>query len=203
MWDQESLDGLTVKYRVGAEMLPAEEKTAQLPPGGLIIDGGTLDCPGFLRCVVTANVNGKTYRGVATAGFAPEKIQPTQQEPVDFDQFWADGKAALAKIPLDAQLTLMPEASTGKINVYEVSFATLHASGQGTAHLYGIPCEPKAPGKYPALLRVPGAGVRPYSGDREMAEQGFITLQIGIHGISVTLPPETYTSLSTGALEDY
>jgi cephalosporin-C deacetylase-like acetyl esterase len=203
LWDQEPLDGLTVRYRVGPEMMPVEEKIANLSPDGLTIDGGTLDGPGFLRCVVTVNVNGRTIRSVATAGFAPEKIQPTQQEPADFEQFWTAGKDALAKIPLNAQLTHMPEASTGTINVYQVNFATLKASGKGTSRLYGILCEPKAPGKYPALLCVPGAGVRPYSGEREMAEKGFITLQIGIHGIPVNLPPETYKSLASGALETY
>ena len=203
VWDQQPLDGLVVKYRVGPDMMPAEEKTAQLPPGGLVIDGGTLDRPGFLRCIVTAEVNGKSFKGVATAGFAPDKIAPTQSDPADFDQFWQDGKAALAKVPMDAQLTLLPEASTGMINVYHVSLATLNASGNGTARLYGILCEPKTPSKYPALLRVPGAGVRPYLGDREMAEQGFITLQIGIHGLPVNLPAEVYTSLAAGALEAY
>ncbi|MBI5382391.1 MAG: acetylxylan esterase [Opitutae bacterium] len=203
VWDQEALDGLTVKYRVGPEMLPAEEKIAKLPPGGLVIDGGTLNQPGFIRCVVTASVGGKPYKGVATAGFAPEKIAPTQTEPADFDAFWQDSKTALAKIPMDSQLTLIAEASTGKINVYHVNLATLNASGGGTARLYGILCEPKAPGKYPALLRVPGAGVRAYTGDREMAEKGFITLQIGIHGFPVNLPTEVYTSLAAGALEAY
>lgn len=203
VWDQEPLVGLTVKYRVGPEMMPVEEKTAKLGKDGLVIDGGTLDKPGFIRCVATASVNGKAVKGLATAGFSPEQIKPTQTEPADFDAFWNEGKAALAKVPMDPQLTLLPEASTGRINVYHVSFATLPASGNGTSRLYGILCEPKAPGKYPAILRVPGAGVRPYAGDREMAEKGFITLQIGIHGVPVTLPAEVYDSLRFGALEAY
>jgi cephalosporin-C deacetylase-like acetyl esterase len=203
VWDQEALGGISIKYRVGPEMMNVEEKTVVLPAAGLVIDGGTLNQPGFLRCVVTASVGGKSYKGVATAAFAPEKIQPTQQEPADFDAFWTEGKAALAKIPLDAQLTLLPEASTGTINVYHVNLATINGSGSGAARLYGILCEPKAPGKYPAILRVPGAGVRPYTGDREMAEKGFITLQIGIHGVPVNLAPEVYTSLGAGPLEAY
>lgn len=202
-WDQEPIVGLTVKYKVGPEMMTVEEKTAKLPEGGLTIDGGTLDKPGFLRCVVTAWVNGKSIKGLATAGFAPDQIKPTQTEPADFDQFWADGKEALSKVPMNPQLTLIPEASTGTINVYHVSLATLSASGNVTARLYGILCEPKAPGKYPAILRVPGAGIRPYAGDRDMAEKGFITFQIGIHGIPVNLPAELYTSLIPGGLEAY
>ena len=40
------------------------------------------------------------------------------------------------------------------------------------ARLYGILCIPKKEGKYPALLTVPGAGVRAYSGNIAMAEKG-------------------------------
>lgn len=202
-WDQEPLAGLEIKYRIGSEMMPAEERTAKLTDGSVALDGGTLAAPGFLRCIVTAQVGGKVVRALATAGFSPEQITPTQREPEDFDRFWADGRAALQQVPLDARSELMPADSTGAINVYHVSVATLNASGTGPARLYGILCEPKAPGKYPALLRVPGAGVRAYNGDRELAEKGFITLQIGVHGIPVNLPPDVYTSLAAGALEAY
>ena len=44
--------------------------------------------PGFLRLIATAEIDGRTYRGVGTAGFAPERIQPTQVNPPDFDAFW-------------------------------------------------------------------------------------------------------------------
>ena len=62
---------------------------------------------------------------------------------------------------------------------------------------------PQKPGKYPALLRVPGAGVRPYSGDVHMASKGVITLEIGIHGIPVTMSQMIYDVLSKGALNGY
>ena len=62
---------------------------------------------------------------------------------------------------------------------------------------------PKKEGKYPAILRVPGAGVRPYFGDISTAEKGFITLEIGIHGVPVNLEPEVYSNLGAGALNGY
>ncbi|MCC7496476.1 MAG: acetylxylan esterase [Bryobacterales bacterium] len=71
------------------------------------------------------------------------------------------------------------------------------------SRLYGILCQPKAPGKYPALLAVPGAGVRPYRGLAEMAAHGIITLQVGIHGIPVTLDQTVYEALGAGALKGY
>ncbi|MCB1105740.1 MAG: acetylxylan esterase [Opitutaceae bacterium] len=203
--DGQILAGASVTYKVGPEMLPAEEKTVALPAGGLVIEGGTLNEPGFIRCSATVVVNGRRYRGVATAGIAPESIKPTQREPEDFDAFWAAAKEDLAKAPLEARRTLMPEACTDKIDVYHVSFRTVGAANwRGLAsRIYGILCVPKAPGKHPAVLHVPGAGVRPYAGNRELAERGAITLQIGIHGIPVNQPQEIYDQLSTGALSGY
>lgn len=203
--DGQNLAGVTVTFKVGPEMLPAAEQVVAMPAGGLVIDGGTLNEPGFIRCVATVKVGGRTYRGVGTAGFAPEKIAPTQREPEDFDAFWAAAKEELAKAPLDARRTLIPEACTDKINVYHVSFRTVGAAnwrGQAS-RIYGILCVPKAPGKYPAILNVPGAGVRPYAGRTDLAERGAITLQIGIHGIPVNQPQEIYDQLAMGALSGY
>jgi len=138
-----------------------------------------MNAPGFLRCIVTTQVAGHKYRGLATAAFAPELIKPTQVEPPDFDAFWDAGKAELGKIPVDARMTLMPEACTSKVDVYHVSFRTVGPSwSQVPARIYGILCEPKAPGRYPAVLKVPGAGVRPYFGDPELAAKGTIVLEI-------------------------
>ena len=205
MADNEPIDGATISYKFGPEMLPMEEKTATVPAGGFVIDGGTLKRPGFLRCIVTAQIAGKTYRSLGTAGFAPDKIQPTQAEPADFDAFWDAGKAELAKVPLDAQVTLLPDACTPEVNVYHVSFRTIGSTGGSKylARIYGILCEPKAPGKYPAVLSVPGAGVRPYYGNKARAARGVISLEIGIHGIPVNLPPELYDQLRTGGLYNY
>jgi cephalosporin-C deacetylase len=202
--DNEPLEGVNITYKVGPEMLPMQEKTAVVAANGtLVIDGGTLQQPGFIRCIVTAELGGKNYRGLATAAFSPEKIQPTQTEPADFDTFWEAGKAELAKVPLEPQITLMPEACTPAVNVYHVSIRTIGGGGQYLARIYGILCEPKAPGKYPAVLRVPGAGVRPYSGSKDLAARGVITFDIGIHGIPVNLLPEVYDQLRTGGLNGY
>ncbi|MBL9215681.1 MAG: acetylxylan esterase [Opitutaceae bacterium] len=203
VWDQHPLPGAKVKVQVGPELMPAEEKVYAVPAEGLVIDGGTLREPGFIRCVATTEINGVTTRGVATAGFAPEKIVATQVEPDDFDAFWRAGKEALAKVPMEATLTLMPESCTSKVNVYHVSLRTLGVIPTSKPRVYGILCEPRAPGRYPATLHVPGAGVQPYPGQIELAERGFITFQIGVHGIPVNQPPEFYQALGQGALTAY
>ena len=45
--DNEPIDNVTVTYRVGPDMMPAEAKTATVPLEGLVIEGGTLSQPGF------------------------------------------------------------------------------------------------------------------------------------------------------------
>lgn len=201
--DNHPLAGAVVKYRVGPEMLPAKEVSAALPAEGLVIDGGTMREPGFIRCIVTAEFGGRSYRAVATAGFAPEKIQPTQKDPADFDAFWKAGLDELARTPMEAKRTLWPEAGTDAYDVYKVSFRTAGVGGRAFPRVYGILSVPKAPGPHPAVLQVPGAGVRPYAGMRELAARGVITLQIGIHGIPVDQPQEVYDQLGAGALGNY
>jgi cephalosporin-C deacetylase-like acetyl esterase len=155
--------------------------------------------PGFYRVRVWAVVDGKKYEGLATAGFEPEKIQPTVKDPGDFDNFWSNTIAEARKLSLDPKLTLMPERCTSDVNVFHISFQNEIAGSR----IYGILCVPKKPGKYPAILRVPGAGIRPYGGDSRTASLGIITLEIGIHGIPVNLDPQVYTDLSNGALNAY
>ncbi len=195
-------EGVTVKYRLGPEMLEGAEKTATVPVEGLTLPAATLPVPGFLRCIVTATIDGKPQRAAATAGFSPEKLQPTQTEPADFDKFWAEQKAALAKVPLEPELIPAPELSTPKV---EVSYLSLQNVGnwQGASRIYGVLAVPRAEGSYPAVLGVPGAGVRGYKGMVGLAEKGVITLQIGIHGIPVNLPAVVYEQLGRGALADY
>jgi len=193
-----------VTYKVGPEMLPpAEEKTVPLPGEGLTVQAAGLREPGFVRLVATATVEGQEYRALGTAGFAPEKIVPTVPEPPDFDAFWSAGKEALAKLPVDAKLTPMPESSNGRVDCWHVSLQNVGPDTTGTSRFFGVLCEPKGEGPFPALLQVPGAGVRAYRGNVEMAEKGIITLQVGIHGIPVNLDPPVYEAMGAATLSGY
>jgi cephalosporin-C deacetylase-like acetyl esterase len=62
---------------------------------------------------------------------------------------------------------------------------------------------PAKSGKCPAILRVPCAGVRPYTGDTILTSYGFITLETGVHVIPVNLDSQVYKNLPGGALSDY
>jgi len=91
----------------------------------------------------------------------------------------------------------LPDLCTSRTNVYHINLRNINNS-----RFYGILSVPKAPGKYPALLNVPGAGIRPYGPDRR-SEEGFITLSVGIHGIPVNLDQVVYDDLRSGALSQY
>ncbi|MEO5603975.1 MAG: acetylxylan esterase, partial [Cyclobacteriaceae bacterium] len=99
-----------IQYEIGPEKIePFTKDSTVLAKGETLLDGGTLKTGGFLRCVVVADVEGKKYRGLATAGFDPAAITPTVENPADFTRFWEEAKAEAAKIPIDAEMTLLPE----------------------------------------------------------------------------------------------
>lgn len=191
---------VNVRYEIGPEKMQATKKeTTKLAKGTITVDGGTLKSPGFLRCTAIAEFEGVEYKGLATAGFDPLAISPTVGNPSDFVTFWENAKNEASRIPMDAKMTLLPERSTDKVDVYHVSFQSFRSRSR----MYGILCLPKGEGKFPAVLRVPGAGIRPYYGDISTAEKGIITLEIGIHGIPVNLDPAVYADLAAGALSGY
>jgi cephalosporin-C deacetylase len=203
MRDGHQVAGTTVKYGVGPEMLPpVTEATATVGAAPLMVAAGTMKTPGFLRLAATAVIDGRTYRGVGTAGFTPEKIVPTQVDPPDFDAFWDGERKRLAALPLDARWTPLPDHGTAAVECWQINLQNVGPIA-GASRLYGILCMPRAPGKYPAVLSVPGAGVRPYRGLTDLAARGLITFQIGIHGIPVIQPQEVYDSLGAGGLNGY
>ena len=192
------VENAKIECEVGPEMYATSKKTMTLKTGTTTVEG-KMTQPGFYRVAVTYSDGNHTYKGLCTAGFSPEKLKPTATCPSDFDQFWSSTLAEARKVDLDPHTELLPERCTKDVNVYEVSYNN-NAWG---SRIYGILCIPVKPGKYPALLRVPGAGCRPYGGDVWMASQGVITLEIGIHGIPVTMKQEVYDRLHNGALNGY
>lgn len=159
----------------------------------------TMRKPGFYRLTASADVAGVRYTALATAAFSPECILPTTEMPPDFMAFWTGAVAEARRIPLNPVLTPMPERSTADVDVFHVNFQNHRANSR----LYGILTMPKAPGRYPAILAVPGAGVRPYYPSIGTARRGVIHLAIGIHGIPVDRDSLFYNELRWTALEHY
>ena len=193
------LEGVTIDYACGPEMYQDVKKQGVILKDGTLTLKGKMTKPGFYRVDVTAHVGGKEYKGACSAAFSPEQLQPTTVMPQDFEAYWQNAVNEARKIDLNPTKRLLPECCTKDVNVYEVSFQNM----QWNWRTYGILCVPVKEGKYPALLRVPGAGVRPYGGDVWTASQGVVTLEIGIHGISVTMDQKVYDDVFNGALMNY
>ncbi len=196
---QNLLSNVTVDYELGPEMYPVETRKGVLLKDGTLKLGASMKTPGFLRCKVKAYVGGRTYEGLATTAYAPELLQPITKLPTDFSTYWTKTLESARNTPLNPVMTLLPQRCTETDNVYHVSFQTKNGGGR----FYGILSIPKKEGTYPALLRVPGAGVRPYGGDTYTAPGKIITLEIGIHGIPVTMDQMFYDALASGALSNY
>ncbi|MDR1224434.1 MAG: acetylxylan esterase [Tannerella sp.] len=195
--DNVLMKNVSVDYETGPEVFPTEKKQNVVLKNGEITLKSSMKEPGFLRCKVTARVDGQNYEEMATVGYDIENIQPATADPKDFDEFWSNTITEARKTPLDAKMLLLPEKCTSTQNVYEVSFQNERLGSR----IYGILVTPKTPGKYPAVLRVPGAGIRPYGGSG--LGNDIIVLEIGIHGLPVTLPQEVYNNLGAGALNGY
>lgn len=193
------VDNVQVDFEAGPEMYPEVKKSGVVLKDGTMTWTGTMKTPGFYRLKVVAHVGGKDYQQACTAAFSPEKLQPSTVMPKDFSSFWQNAIDEARKTDLNPTKRLLPERCTKDVNVYEVSFQNI----QSNYRTYGILCVPVKEGKYPALLRVPGAGVRPYGGDVYTASQGAITLEIGIHGIPVTMEQKVYDDVFNGALMGY
>lgn len=193
------LAGAVIDYEAGPEMYQDVKKTAVVLKDGTLTVKGKMTKPGFYRVDVKTTIRGKEYKGACAAAFSPEQLKPTTVNPADFDQFWQNAISEARHTDLNPTKRLLPERCTKDVNVYEVSFQNVRWGSR----TYGILCEPVKPGKYPALLRVPGAGVRPYGGDIYTASKGAVTLEIGIHGIPVTMQQSVYDDLGQGALNGY
>lgn len=141
-------------YEAGPELVePTVTGQATTKDGSVTLDLGRMDKPGFFNLDVRVRVNGVDYRQWKTVAVDKERIEPTVTMPADFQSYWQSQLDADAAMPLRPRMELLPERCTDRTDVYEVSYLYTPQGGR----FYGILCVPKAEGKYPAVLRVPGA----------------------------------------------
>ena len=88
------LKEVKIRYQVGPEKLEPtiKKENVILSKGTLTVDGGSFKVAGFLRCIAEAEVDGKVYKGMATAGFDPLTIKPTVSNPADFVHILGSGQ---------------------------------------------------------------------------------------------------------------
>lgn len=198
-----NLKDVVVEYKWGGDNFPESnlktQKVSIDSRGVTVIELEGRKTPGFKTFEATTVVNNVKYTNYITLGFEPYKIKTTTTMPNDFNEFWDGVLAETSAVPLKSELTLDPSKCTTKSNAYHIRFQN-NAEGE---YVYGMLAIPKAKGKYPTLLVVPGAGVRPYRADVNLADKGFVVLSIGIHGIPVNKSVSYYTNLANGDLKNY
>ncbi len=188
-----------VKIEVSEDLMPAHRtETIILNGNEASINAGTMKKPGFLRVKASITVAGKNYSSLATVGFDTDKLLPTVTQPEGFNAFWEKQVEAVRKVDLASIMTLLPERCTDEVLVYHVSYGNINRT-----RMYGMLTIPRAEGKYPAVLRFPGAGVGEKGGDIAHAAQGAIILELGIHGIPVNASADVYSGLNASALAQY
>ena len=193
-----------VSWRIGPEKMEAFSMgESELSDGKLTLKSHGLDRPGFLRCNADVTLDGKKYRGLATGAYEPYRVKATTPKPDDFDQYWSDKMAGLGKIPLEPIMEKVEIDGVNDVDMYHISYVSGPKGWGSQPRFYGMLSVPKGEGPFPALLQVPGAGVRPYRPSYGWAQKGVIHLTVGIHGIPVNLPAELYKSLRPGAIKDY
>ena len=127
-------------------------QTFDLAKGSTFTLMGTQKTPGFLRLTLTGK---GAARKVFSAGFEPTRIEKGSPSPTDFDAFWAKARAKLRKeVPLDAQMTRVPERSTKAFDFYRISFATF---GRRVYGYMSVPTN-RAKAPYPVDFQVAAAG---------------------------------------------
>lgn len=190
----------SVSYEVGLEkMTPLKKESFISNSKTFSINGGSMEIPGFLRCSVTISYDKNELTEYATAAFEPEKITPTIPYPEDFTSFWEETISKARTIPLDVNMTLIKEKCTDVYNVYEVSYLNYEYKNRS----YGILTIPAKEGKFPAIIRFPGAGVHPLGGNLTTADKEVITLDLYIHPFPTQWERKFYNVLRESAYIDY
>jgi cephalosporin-C deacetylase len=107
--------------------------------------------PGFYRLYVKASQASVKQLAKAQIGYNPEQIQYNIDRQPDFFDFWEQAKTELTTVAPDYQLTLLE--TTANHNIYEVSIKSTK-----NAIIKGYYSEPKAEGRFPAILVACGYG---------------------------------------------
>lgn len=187
-----------VKYEIANDMLQADKQgSVKLKNGRAIINMGTRKNPGFRDLRLSFKLDGKNYQHHIKVGFSVDKIQPYAQEPKDFESFWQQNLDELKKVPLSYTKELAKEYCTDKIDCYLIK---LQIDKMGHA-MYGYLFYPKnaKQGAHPVVLCPPGAGIKTIKEplrNKYYAENGFIRLEVEIHGLDPRLPAETFGEIS-------
>lgn len=148
---KEMTTNVTVKLRTDAyEDVDSYTKEVTVTAGGeqTVTFPLTLK-PGFYHAVVEANYGLVRDFNI---GYDPTSIVSEPDMQTDFEEFWNTAKAELAAIPINANVTLDAEKSTGARNVYFVEMQSVGNGDGKPVTIRGYYAVPKAEGTYPVVI---------------------------------------------------
>ena len=130
--------------------------------------------------------------------YDPDKIEPGQSEPKDFDAFWKAQREALNKVPLKAKLTSIPTPARCKgYNFWDVQVDC--AGDKPVSGYLAVPANAK-PKTLPAIVTFHGAGVQ---SAYQTVYGRSIHFNINAHGIPNGKEPAYYANLYKTTLKGY
>ena len=145
------------------------EKDVEIGPDSLLsVKLGKLR-PGFYEVRLADSVR-------FNIGIRPDDVVSPPDSAPDFDAFWESTLSALREIPMDAELTIVPEYSNDVRTTYDVSYTSLDGAVAG-----GILCVPNAEGKYPVVVNYMGYGAPVFYFDPSSAP-GQIDYLVSVRG---------------------
>ena len=107
--------------------------------------------PGFYKATLSLESKMGNKKYSFNFGYEPEKIvSPCDPQP-DFNEFWNKARAELAAVEPRYRMILIDSLCTDKHNVYLVEMRSL-----GNVLIRGWYQVPVKPGRYPAIMQVPG-----------------------------------------------
>lgn len=183
------VDGTTVRYKVGHDMLlPAAWDSTAFVGGEALVRMGTMQEPGFLACQYEfRTADGKTYKDMVKLAYEPERIKTFTPMPKDFEAFWQKVVKDARKVPFEAEYFDVPEATTDKVVTQRVRLRV----GKDK-WMQGYLTSPRDTLKHPVVLCPPGAGSQRIYPSAYFPGEGCIYLKIEIHDNDQSLPDADY-----------
>ena len=193
-----------VDYEVAQDMMPASTKgSVKLKNGKAVINIGTRTAPGFTDLVLKATVGGEATQHHVKVGYDVDKILPFTKMPDDFGNFWKQTLDEMHKTPLSYTRELAKEYCTDKIDCWLIR---LKIDKEHSMFGYLFMPKDREGKKLPAAFSPPGAGVKTIRfpmRHKYYPEDGFIRLEVEIHGLDPRLSESTFKDITSAfASED-
>ncbi len=107
--------------------------------------------PGFYKATLSLESKMGNKKHAFNFGYEPEKIISPADPQLDFTEFWQRAKAELATVDPQYKMIRVDSLCTEKHNIFLVEMRSL-----GNALIRGWYRVPVKPGRYPAIMQVPG-----------------------------------------------